>query len=448
MLDISNRRYQYKSILYALSLLLILSFCLVTIELYASNNLNKILELRRGNQLRHDLADDTLSDLEGAETGQRGYLLTGDINYLKSYVVAQPNIRTDLQTLKNLRNSFYNPSDIDKLIYLIGNKQDELKHTIDLYDQSGIEPALNVVRTNAGKNTMDQIQNIINGIQTRQDNILTKYEHQRTEFQRTTSIIAPLILASNTFLALVTLYMINKTIKKERQIESLQEDFVTIASHQLRTPATAIKQYLSLMLEGIYGKLPKKQKEVLTIVNDANNKEIDIVNSLLNISKLETSKLHMQKQQVDIVALLKIVAAHYGATLKSNKQKLITEFPNEPVTLTLDRAYMMLAFENLLDNACKYTPPGKNIRLSVTETRDSYKIAFHDEGIGIRHRDIPKLYKKFSRLDNGAVTDVSGSGVGLYMVKHIVQLHGGTIRVRSKLHSGTTFMITLKKERS
>ena len=448
MLDISNKRYQYKSILYALSLLLILSFCLVTIELYASNNLNKILELRRGDQLRHDLADDTLSDLESAETGQRGYLLTGDINYLKSYVVAQSHIRTDLQTLKNLRNSFYNPSAIDKLIYLIGNKQDELKHTIDLYDQSGIEPALNVVRTNVGKSTMDQIQNIINGIQTRQDNILTKYEHQRTEFQRTTSIIAPLILASNTFLALVTLYMINKTIKKERQIESLQEDFVTIASHQLRTPATAIKQYLSLMLEGIYGKLPKKQKEVLTIVNDANNKEIDIVNSLLNISKLETSKLHMQKQPVDIVALLKIVAAHYGATLKSNKQKLVTEFPNGPVTLTLDRAYMMLAFENLLDNACKYTPPGKNIRLSVTETRDSYKIAFHDEGIGIRHRDIPKLYKKFSRLDNAAVTDVSGSGVGLYMVKHIVQLHGGTIRVRSKLHSGTTFMITLKKERS
>ncbi len=406
------------------------------------------MELRRGDQLRHDLADDTLSDLESAETGQRGYLLTGDINYLKSYVVAQSHIRTDLQTLKNLRNSFYNPSAIDKLIYLIGNKQDELKHTIDLYDQSGIEPALNVVRTNVGKSTMDQIQNIINGIQTRQDNILTKYEHQRTEFQRTTSIIAPLILASNTFLALVTLYMINKTIKKERQIESLQEDFVTIASHQLRTPATAIKQYLSLMLEGIYGKLPKKQKEVLTIVNDANNKEIDIVNSLLNISKLETSKLHMQKQPVDIVALLKIVAAHYGATLKSNKQKLVTEFPNGPVTLTLDRAYMMLAFENLLDNACKYTPPGKNIRLSVTETRDSYKIAFHDEGIGIRHRDIPKLYKKFSRLDNAAVTDVSGSGVGLYMVKHIVQLHGGTIRVRSKLHSGTTFMITLKKERS
>jgi signal transduction histidine kinase len=228
-------------------------------------------------------------------------------------------------------------------------------------------------------------------------------------------------------------------------VEGAKNEFVSLASHQLRTPATNVRQYLGLVLEGYLGKLSKQQREALEVANRNNNSEISIINDLLNVAKLDLNKIRLKKLPVDMPALVLQVATEYQAVASLKQQVIRTKLVGTLPIVKADETYLKSVLENLVDNACKYSPAKSTITIRLVMRAAQKKrltLEVIDSGIGISKRDGSKLFKKFSRLPT-AIDNAEGTGLGLYWVKQIVELHGGKISIVSAPGKGSTFTVVL-----
>jgi PAS domain S-box-containing protein len=226
-------------------------------------------------------------------------------------------------------------------------------------------------------------------------------------------------------------------------LDAAKREFVSLASHQLRTPASGVKAFLSLLRDGYAGKLNRKQKNFVQKAFESNNRQLEIIDNLLNLASIESGKLTIHKEVIDIHELIKRCVPDHLPSIKDNKQKLVFNEYKEPVFVNVDPGNLQMAIDNLLSNAIKYSPTKGKITVTVRGTRASAYIEVTDNGIGIARKDVAALFQKFSRLNNPASKTVSGSGLGLYLARYVVKLHGGTITVRSKPSTGTRFTIKL-----
>jgi PAS domain S-box-containing protein len=229
-------------------------------------------------------------------------------------------------------------------------------------------------------------------------------------------------------------------------LNSAKDEFISLASHQLRTPATAVKQYVGMLLEGYAGDLTDEQRELLDLAFSSNERQISIVNDLLKVAHVDAGRVTIKKEPADLVRIVADVTDEQAPNFKNREQDLSVTLPKRPLTAVLDASKIRMVIENILDNASKYTPSGKRITVALNRNQQSAYIIISDDGVGIAKRDLPKLFQKFSRINNERSTEVGGSGLGLYWAKKIMDLHGGTIAVESKLHHGTTFTITIPRE--
>lgn len=234
-----------------------------------------------------------------------------------------------------------------------------------------------------------------------------------------------------------------RDITDELQLERAKDEFISIASHQLRTPATVVKQYLGMVLEGYVEK--DKHMDMLQIAYDHNNNQLEIINDLLKVAQIESKTLATNRIATDIVELLRSIVRSQAPDYKERNIRLEFEPPIEPVIIEIDPLHMQMVFENLIDNANKYSRAGGAVVVRVSESTDAVTVEVEDKGLGIDPEDISKLFKKFSRIDNAAST-ASGTGLGLYWAKKLIELYDGQISVRSALGKGTTFTVTLPRE--
>jgi signal transduction histidine kinase len=244
----------------------------------------------------------------------------------------------------------------------------------------------------------------------------------------------------------------HKTIVRERATEGAKNEFLSLASHQLRTPATSVKQYLGMVTGGYFGKLTPEQEEALTIAYQSNESEITIINNLLNIAKLNLEKIQINKKSVIVSTLVREVADEYTPQVAAAEQTLTFTNKLKQHKALLDATYFKTVVENLVDNAIKYSPARAKIRLDLRlapppklpkKGVPSFQLTISDNGMGIKKRDLGKLFKKFSRVPGAATEAVDGSGLGLYWVKQIVERHGGHVSVSSRERSGTKFVVTI-----
>ena len=228
-------------------------------------------------------------------------------------------------------------------------------------------------------------------------------------------------------------------------LNTAKDEFISIASHQLRTPATGVKQYLGMLLAGYAGnvKLTKRQLSMIQIAYESNERQIKIINDLLKVAQVDSGKISLKREKVQIVPLIKRIKNDLGQNFSLRGQEFTLRYPDEKLTAFLDKSLMRMAIENLLDNANKYSPDGHPVTVSVTKTAKHVLIRVADKGVGIAAEDKNKLFEKFSRINNALSTTVGGNGLGLYWVKKIISLHGGTIEVKSRLGEGSTFTIKL-----
>lgn len=413
---------------------------------YFSLNLSSLFHSQEGYRSYLATTNNLKHNLLNAETGQRGYLITQDEKYLHPYNDALPLIKKDVAFLKESPLSGPYQKQVAEIAKLTDSKLDELRLTINTLRNEGQGAAFVIVSTNSGLDDMDTLRSLLGAITDDQDKQLqSKIAAARTQ-STLLGYLAPFVAVMDILLILAILWFMKRTIQHEQQLDNLKEQFVALASHQLRTPATAVKQYLHLLIGGTFGKVKKEQEDVLRKINDSNERGIRIANNLLNITLADSGNVKVSENPVDLSQLLLHVLTHYTEALQESRhQKITVKMPKKSVMARVDQFQVRLIFDNLIENASKYSDDGKSIQVSLQESEEWVTFSVKDHGQGIRKRDIPLLFKRFSRLDQAA-RKTEGSGLGLYLVMRAAELHGGDVVVKSTEGKGSTFTVRLKKE--
>lgn len=228
-----------------------------------------------------------------------------------------------------------------------------------------------------------------------------------------------------------------------QELSDAKDEFISLASHQLRTPATIVKQYTALLSQGYAGQLSDEQLRMLNIAHKSNERQLEIIEDLLRVARVDAGKVYLDKSYCDVVAQVEEVIESLSVLFKSRGQKVIFNKPKAKMLASIDPKLMLMVLENVLDNAGKYSAEGKVITINVYQDDDFTVVTIKDRGVGMRKKDLQKLFKKFSRIDNPFSTSVEGTGLGLYWAKKILDLHDGDIEVTSELKVGTTFKIMI-----
>lgn len=235
-----------------------------------------------------------------------------------------------------------------------------------------------------------------------------------------------------------------RDITREIEVEHTQSDFISIASHQLRTPATAVKTYLAMLQDGMAGELNDIQKKYLKLAFDSNERQLNIVNDLLITASSEAGSLVLNMEKTNLTELVQKTVAEFDPVTEERGHEIKTSL-TAGIIAEVDPSYIKMVVENLISNACKYTPRGGMIEIGLTAKSKKIILSVQDNGVGINSQQRSKLFKKFSRIENELSGEAGGSGIGLYLLNQIVEAHKGTVAVDSEEHKGTKFSILLPK---
>ena len=253
------------------------------------------------------------------------------------------------------------------------------------------------------------------------------------------------ILLSRTIMyALQRKHIEQQRIDQLIELNRAKEDFISIASHQLRTPATGVKQYLGMVVEGFAGKVPERQMELLKQAYRSNERQLRIISDLLKVAQVDSGKLKLHPSEAHLDTLVNEVVDEQKTTLSDRRQSITIESKDTHLpTVVVDIDAIRMVIENIVDNASKYSPEKSNILVSIYKSEKRVRIDVSDEGVGIKQEDLSRLFEKFTRFDNILSTKVGGSGLGLYWAKRIVDIHGGRIEYRPNTPKGSIFTIVL-----
>jgi two-component system sensor histidine kinase GlrK len=235
----------------------------------------------------------------------------------------------------------------------------------------------------------------------------------------------------------------NSMCDRLNEIDKMKSDFFSSMSHELRTPLTSIKEGTNLLLEGIGGEISGKQKRLLTIIAEESNRLINLVNSLLDLSRMEAGMMPFIFVDSEMNQLIKKTAAEMEpiAMAKGINLELRTS-PDLPV-IKIDRERMLQALRDLIGNALKFTPNGGSVTVSSRLVERNVEVRVSDTGPGIPKENLAAIFDKFQQAQLSGYNQIKGTGLGLAIVKHIITAHGGRIWVESELGHGSSFIFAL-----
>lgn len=266
---------------------------------------------------------------------------------------------------------------------------------------------------------------------------------QRAQLYDTETGAAFMVIASIFMLVLIIWISGGVLYRKELEVERSKDEFLGLATHQLQTPLTGIKLQLGTLQEGYYGKLKAEQLEAINEADEANEREIRIVQDLLNVAHADSGRMVLKKVETNLDELVADIIKEHSSIITQRKQTIT--FHADKVVAVVDPNRMRMAVDNLISNASKYTPDEGKIEVGVSETPEEIRIKVGDSGVGIAKQDIEKLFGKFTRLDNPLSQTRGGTGLGMYLVRKIIDLHKARIDVESEVGKGSTFTIVLPK---
>jgi two-component system sensor histidine kinase VicK len=250
----------------------------------------------------------------------------------------------------------------------------------------------------------------------------------------------PLIANKRKIGALVVLH----DISREKIIERMKTEFVSIAAHQLRTPLSAIKWTLKMMLDGDLGEITIAQREFLSKTYRSNERMINLINDLLNVTRIEEGRYLHSPILNDIVPILQFVINSYAGEAEKRQIKLELKKTKKKVPkLLLDIEKLKLAFQNIVDNALKYTLAKGKVIISVNYNNKEVVVSVKDNGVGIPKEQQGRIFSKFFRGANVMKMETDGSGLGLFIARNIIESHGGRIWFESEAKKGTTFYFAI-----
>jgi signal transduction histidine kinase len=238
--------------------------------------------------------------------------------------------------------------------------------------------------------------------------------------------------------------LVFRDITSEKALDESKSSFISIASHQLRTPLTSMRWFSEMLIGGDAGPLQEEQKHFVERIYQATDRMIDLVNLLLQIARVEAGRIKVEPISLSLKDLTQSVAATLKTNLdlKSQTVNIVTD-PDPFPLLPLDQDIVWQVIQNLLSNASRYSQENKTILVSIIKKDDVIEYSVKDQGIGIPMDQRARLFEKFFRAENALKMVPEGSGLGLSLVKSLVEGWGGRIWFESEEEKGTTFFFTI-----
>ena len=256
----------------------------------------------------------------------------------------------------------------------------------------------------------------------------------------TSSIVAPVVLNKK----IVGAVEVFRDITKEKEIDKAKTEFVSLASHQLRTPLSTVNWYSEMLLTGDVGEVTSEQKKYLEEIYNSNQRMVDLVNTLLDVSRIELGTFNSESQPTNVVALVESVVDEQRLQIEENGLNFSREFRDTIPLIQADPKLLRMVIQNLLSNSIKYTPDGGAVTVTLSlDDKKNVLLTVLDTGYGIPKDQQNKIFTKLFRADNVIGKNTEGTGLGLYIAKSIVEEAGGKLYFESEENEGTTFYALL-----
>jgi len=226
-------------------------------------------------------------------------------------------------------------------------------------------------------------------------------------------------------------------------LDQLKSDFMATMSHELRSPLTSIIGYSDMLLSGMTGELNEKQSAFVNSILKGGESLLNLINDVLDLTKIEAGRLELNRESVDLRAALLGVLPVVKPRAQDKRIRISTFLPTDLPLVSADPGKLNQILLNLLTNGVKYSHENGSVSVEARTTGELVEIWINDAGIGIAKEDQGKVFQRFTQIDSSATRSQGGTGLGLAIVKELVELHGGTIRLQSKLGKGSSFIFTM-----
>lgn len=272
--------------------------------------------------------------------------------------------------------------------------------------------------------------------------LTTKFFYKIAEGKRFPALVtaAPVIIDGQNQGSVVVF----RDITKEEEIDKAKSEFISLASHQLRTPLSGIKWFLELLKDT--KDLTPEQTDFVSNISKSTERMIELVNALLNISRIESGRITINPQPTDLTMILQDVVRSLQHIIDEKNLQVKFDIEENLPQISVDQKMIKVVYENLLSNAVKYTPAGKQIIVTIKKQGDEIVSEVIDEGLGIPEKDHKRVFEKFYRGDNVTKVVPDGTGLGLYLTKSIIDSSKGKIGYESKENQGSKFWFSLPLE--
>lgn len=402
-----------------------------------------------------DNIEDLYKNLE-KKVADKTFELNNQVNKLEQSKIATLNLLEDVEEEKNKSDKL--AKDLEKFKQAVANASDHIIITdsegIILYANKAVEKITgfsieDIIGKKAGilklwgglmpKMVYKKFWDII---KIKKNIYIGEFNNKRKNGENyvTEAHVSPILDENNKVQFFVG---IERDITKAKEVDRMKTEFISLASHQLRTPLSAMKWFTEMLLAGDMGKLNKEQNEAINNIEQSNQRMIELVNSLLNISRIESGRIIIDPKPTNIGELLKNTVKALKNKIDEKKITLsISIHPKLPL-INLDEKLIREVYSNLLTNAIKYTPEEGEINIFISKKDNNIISQIQDSGYGIPKNQQSKIFEKFFRADNITKIITDGNGLGLYLIKSILESSNGKIWFESEENKGTTFWFSL-----
>src|SRR5919199_808229 len=236
---------------------------------------------------------------------------------------------------------------------------------------------------------------------------------------------------------------LNEANAQLRELSAMKEEFLALTTHDLRSPLTVISGVINFFTSGRLGDLTPEQRNMVSMMERNTQNLIELVNDLLDASKLESGTLRLDTASIDLRGLAEELRKQMLPLAREKEIALEERIPEDLPLLKADRAKLRRVLVNLVSNALKFTPKGGRVRVTAAREGGMVRASVSDTGVGIPPEDVRDIFDKYAQARSRATRSEKGTGLGLYITRQLVELHGGKIEVRSEVGRGSTFSFTI-----